>query len=78
MSTPPSPVASAQKIEVIYSETKDDAFQGIPPPPELSAEHQRRVWRKIDVRLLPILTLMYLCAYLDRGKHIFRDRSLHR
>lgn len=73
MSTPPSPVVSTRKLDVIHSEIKDVALQSIPPPPELSAVHQRRIWRKIDIRLLPILTLMYLCAYLDRGKRISHE-----
>ena len=39
----------------------------LPPPPELTAEQERALWRKIDMRLMPILTLMYLCSFLDRG-----------
>ncbi|RPD60537.1 MFS general substrate transporter [Lentinus tigrinus ALCF2SS1-7] len=39
----------------------------LPPPPTLTAEEEKRLWRKIDVRLVPILTLMYLCSFLDRG-----------
>ncbi|KIL65350.1 hypothetical protein M378DRAFT_105323 [Amanita muscaria Koide BX008] len=40
---------------------------GLPPPPELTPEQERRLWRKIDIRLLPMLGLMYLMSYLDRG-----------
>ncbi len=39
----------------------------LPPPPQLTAEEERRLWRKVDLRILPILTLMYLCSFLDRG-----------
>ncbi|TFK86776.1 MFS general substrate transporter [Polyporus arcularius HHB13444] len=39
----------------------------LPPPPTLTAEEEKRLWRKIDMRLMPILTLMYLCSFLDRG-----------
>jgi len=39
----------------------------LPPPPQLTAEEERRLWRKVDLRLLPILTVMYLCSFLDRG-----------
>ncbi|KAJ7915251.1 MFS general substrate transporter [Mycena leptocephala] len=39
----------------------------LPPPPILSAEQERKLWRKIDLRLMPILTLMYLMSFLDRG-----------
>ncbi|TFK86321.1 MFS general substrate transporter [Polyporus arcularius HHB13444] len=33
----------------------------------LSPGEQRRLWRKIDMRLMPILTVMYLCSFVDRG-----------
>ncbi|KAJ7621858.1 MFS general substrate transporter [Mycena polygramma] len=39
----------------------------LPPPPTLSAEEERKLWRKIDWRLMPILSLMYLMSFLDRG-----------
>ena len=39
----------------------------LPPPPQLSAEQEKKLYRKIDLWLMPILTLMYLFAFLDRG-----------
>ncbi|KAG6330234.1 hypothetical protein ID866_8855 [Astraeus odoratus] len=33
----------------------------------LSPEQERKLWRKIDVRLLVIITLMYLFSFMDRG-----------
>ena len=36
-------------------------------PPPLTPEQERRLWRKVDKRILPILTIMYLCSFLDRG-----------
>ncbi|KAF8626575.1 hypothetical protein AX15_004798 [Amanita polypyramis BW_CC] len=39
----------------------------LPPPPQLTPEQERRLWRKIDLRLMPILSLMYLMSFLDRG-----------
>ncbi|KAJ7739082.1 MFS general substrate transporter [Mycena maculata] len=39
----------------------------LPPPPTLTAEEERKLWRKIDLRLMPILSLMYLLSFLDRG-----------
>lgn len=39
----------------------------LPPPPQLTAEQERKLYRKIDWMLMPILTLMYLCSFLDRG-----------
>ena len=37
------------------------------PPPVLTTEEERRLWRKIDLRLLPILAVMYLLSFMDRG-----------
>lgn len=42
----------------------------LPPPPQLTPEQEKKLWRKIDMRLMPILTLMYLFSFLDRGKFI--------
>ena len=39
----------------------------LPPPPTLSAAEEKKLYRRIDLRLMPILTLMYLCSFLDRG-----------
>ncbi|KAF8965756.1 MFS general substrate transporter [Flammula alnicola] len=39
----------------------------LPPPPTLTEEQERKLWRKIDLRLMPILSLMYLLSFLDRG-----------
>ncbi|KAI0696770.1 MFS general substrate transporter [Cerioporus squamosus] len=35
--------------------------------PILTSQEERRLWRKIDLRLMPILTVMYLCSFVDRG-----------
>ncbi|PPR02802.1 hypothetical protein CVT26_009588 [Gymnopilus dilepis] len=39
----------------------------LPPPPTLTAEEERKLWRKVDLRLMPILSLMYLLSFMDRG-----------
>lgn len=39
----------------------------LPQPPTLSPDEEKRLWRRIDIRLMPILTLMYLLSFLDRG-----------
>ncbi|RPD60540.1 MFS general substrate transporter [Lentinus tigrinus ALCF2SS1-7] len=62
-----------EKVAPTIQETPvkgDLAYGGedtLPPPPTLTAEEEKRLWRKIDMRLMPILTLMYLCSFLDRG-----------
>lgn len=40
----------------------------LPPPPVLTEEEERRLYRKLDWRLMPILSLMYLFSFLDRGQ----------
>ncbi|KAF9234656.1 MFS general substrate transporter [Melanogaster broomeanus] len=35
--------------------------------PALTAEQEVKLWRKIDLRLIPIITLMYLLSFMDRG-----------
>ena len=42
----------------------------LPPPPKLTPEQEKKLYRKIDFRLMPILSLMYLCSFLDRGAHL--------
>lgn len=40
-------------------------------PPQLSPIQRKRLYRKIDLRLLPILILIQVCSYLDRGMLLF-------
>lgn len=40
--------------------------------PDFSDKETKRILLKLDVRLLPILALFYLLAYLDRGNSTFR------
>lgn len=37
------------------------------PSVVLDAKAEKRLYRKMDLRLLPILSLLYLVAFLDRG-----------
>ena len=41
---------------------------GLPPPPQLSEAEEKRLWRKVDLKLMPILALLYLLSFIDRGK----------
>lgn len=36
-------------------------------PPTLTPEEEAKVWRKVDIRLVPIVSLLYLFSFLDRG-----------
>lgn len=65
-----------KKGEIVRIEKVEDAidFGGdsyLPPPPNLTPTQEKKLWRKIDLRLLPILTLMYLCSFLDRGTFLY-------
>lgn len=37
------------------------------PPVVLTPEQEKALWRKIDLRLMPMLSIMYLMSFLDRG-----------
>lgn len=58
-------------IEKALSDESDDFDFGgessLPSPPTLSTEEERRLWRKVDMRLMPILAVMYLFSFIDRG-----------
>ena len=61
--------------EVVVEKTRESVdvdidFLGastLPPPPVLSSKEEKRLYRKIDRRLMPIVALMYLGGFLDRG-----------
>ncbi len=67
--------SDSSHIETASSALKTDApdFGGdssLPPPPNLSPEEEKRLWRKVDLRLMPVLAIMYLMSFLDRGKEL--------
>ncbi|CCL99900.1 uncharacterized protein FIBRA_01925 [Fibroporia radiculosa] len=37
------------------------------PSPAFTPEQQKKLWRKIDARIMPVLTIMYLFSFMDRG-----------
>ncbi|KAF9075372.1 MFS general substrate transporter [Rhodocollybia butyracea] len=64
-----SPISPLEKEKVTDHVEKYEAKYDnqLPPPPVLSEEEERKLWRKIDLRLMPILCLMYLMSFMDRG-----------
>ena len=68
-----------QEIEAVVPVADDDVPSGgqklgvragiepIVTPPSFSQSQQKRLYRKIDLRLLPILIAIQVCSYLDRG-----------
>ena len=37
------------------------------PPVLLSTEEEKRIYRKVDLRLVPIVTLLQMLSFMDRG-----------
>ncbi|KAI0365415.1 MFS general substrate transporter [Pilatotrama ljubarskyi] len=60
-------------VEVVLEDVSSEPIfpfnlKSLPPPPmTLSAKEEARIWRKIDMRLLPVITVMYLMSFVDRG-----------
>ncbi|KAK7438888.1 hypothetical protein VKT23_017814 [Stygiomarasmius scandens] len=69
-----SPTRSVEKDQVSETQLEKAAddydFGGesqLPPPPTLTEAEERKLYKKIDRRLMPILCVMYLMSFLDRG-----------
>ncbi|KAH7908986.1 MFS general substrate transporter [Hygrophoropsis aurantiaca] len=60
--------SSADEKQIQASQLEDaDISSATTPPYELNADEERKLWRKVDMRLMPIMSLMYLLSFLDRG-----------
>lgn len=67
-----TPSEKEARIETVRNDDRSDDidFGGestLPPPPSLTEAQELKLWRKVDLRLMPILSLMYLFSFLDRG-----------
>lgn len=63
---------AAEHIEHDSSSSDKIDFGGessLPPPPVLTPEEEAKLWRKIDLRLMPILSLLYLFSFLGRSPY---------
>ena len=61
-----------EALDVLTHIPDEPVTDRLPPPPKLNAEEEKRLWRKIDMRLIPISTALYLVSYVDRsniGEH---------
>ncbi|KAJ7646876.1 MFS general substrate transporter [Roridomyces roridus] len=64
----PGSKPSLEKADIAQIEdAREDALDKFPAPPTLTAEEERKLWLRVDLRLMPILTVMYLFSFLDRG-----------
>lgn len=70
MSRPPSSSESIKEKcpDVQLVETSSRKDEVLWTPPALTPDEEAKLWRKVDWHILPILTIMYLCSYLDRGE----------
>ncbi|KAG2141396.1 MFS general substrate transporter [Suillus bovinus] len=48
-------------------ERPEDSDWDLKNVPVLTLEQEKKLWRKIDLRIMPMLSLMYLLAFLDRS-----------
>ncbi|KAK5091320.1 hypothetical protein LTR05_001503 [Lithohypha guttulata] len=68
-----SPQSSLEKIDASHLEKTGGVLglQAVASDEQLHVEYDeketKKILRKIDYRLLPVLTLLYLLAFLDRG-----------
>lgn len=51
----------------IYDEKHPDRESAAASPPAFDGVDQAAVLRKMDLQLIPMLSLLYLLAFLDRG-----------
>ena len=52
---------------IVISTCEAAAYSDPQAVPDLTQQEERRLWRKVDMRLMPIMTVMYLCSFVDRG-----------
>ncbi len=61
--------ANSNTVVTAYLEKSASESLGdptLPEVPQLTLEEEAKLWSKLDLRLLPILSLMYLMSYMDR------------
>ncbi|KAE8138877.1 major facilitator superfamily domain-containing protein [Aspergillus pseudotamarii] len=65
---PEKPLSAAlEKVAESSLEAGDEKRPHEDVPPTYSAEMENRVLRKMDLRIIPMLAVLYLLAFLDRG-----------
>lgn len=64
----PSPPKDGGDWKLEHAEAGD-------PPPPVSPEEERRLLRKLDVRIIPMICWVYLMNFMDRGITSGSDKS---
>lgn len=57
---------AVDQIEKVQDGAVSDPYNFASRPEEWHREFKKRLLRKVDLRLLPMLCLMFLMSYLDR------------
>ncbi|EIW52131.1 MFS general substrate transporter [Trametes versicolor FP-101664 SS1] len=65
--TPLSPASEKIEVDSIAVEDVPHHSSSDDCSLALTVEEEKRLWRKVDMRLIPISVLLYLMSYLDRG-----------
>ena len=69
-------ISEIEEVEAVHTasvrnESPATAFTTVDRPPlKLSLSEERKLYRKIDWRLMPMLTLMQLFSFMDRGTQL--------
>ncbi|KAI0356821.1 MFS general substrate transporter [Trametes cingulata] len=50
-------------VETSSKDAADSQSEGVPT---LTPSEERQMWRKVDMRLIPLVTIMYLVAFVDK------------
>lgn len=68
MNTPPEDFDKEKSLQL--ESAGDNAFKHTDRPAhyvEIDPQSEKRLLRKLDLRLLPLCTIMYLLNFIDRG-----------
>lgn len=60
-------VSEDTDLPATIDKTTHGGEESLPPPPVLTPEHERRLWRRIDWRFVPIMTMLCSASFLDRS-----------
>jgi hypothetical protein len=63
----PTTMGVEHVAETPVSSVNEKQLQDAEQIPHFTPEQEKRVLRKMDLRLIPMLSVLYLLAFLDRG-----------
>ena len=66
------------KVEDVAEKTSNSSGGLEAQHVELDESESARVLRKVDMRLVPMLSLLYLVAFIDRSNSMFESSAMER